>query len=152
MDIHWPQVFTLLIFGGFGLMMLYVGCTQWWLQRRLMRHAVPVTARITHSAVFRRPATDDDEIGTERPEVRFRYQVQGRSYESDLLHPTIILQGESCADVLAAYPLHASVMAWVDPAHPDKGFLRPQAGAGPGVFVAIGLLLPPAAWFIGALL
>lgn len=152
MNLHLPQLITLLIFGGFGAVMLYVGSTQWWLQRRLMRHAVPVTARITHSAVFRRPARDDDEIGTERPEVRFRYQVQGRSYESDMLHPTIILQGESCDEVLAAYPLGTSVVAWVDPAHPDKGFLRSQAGAGPGVFVALGVLLPPLAWWIGGML
>lgn len=149
MNLHLPQLICMLIFGGFGLTMLFVGSREWWLQRRLMRHAVPVTARITHSQRVERPGRDD-EVGTARPDVRFSYQVQGRRYESDRLHPTQILQPEDIDEVLDTYPLHGSVVAWVDPAHPDKAFLRPQAGKGPGVFVAIGVLLPPAAWWIGA--
>lgn len=150
------QFVVFLIFGGMGFMLLYVGCTQWWLQRRLMRHAVPVPARIVPSAVHS-ASRDDDDATTHRPALRFRYQCQGRSYESDMLHPTIIVHGgpgggDTATGQLLNKPPGASVLAYVDPAHPDKGFLLPQASIGPAVFVLLGTLLPPLAWVIGGLL
>ncbi|MGH7709933.1 MAG: hypothetical protein ACREOG_01540 [Gemmatimonadaceae bacterium] len=39
--------------------------------------------------------------------------------------------------------------AHVDPSLPDKAYLIASAGAGPVVFIIIGLLLPPLAWFVG---
>ncbi len=147
------QWIAFLIFGGLGGMLLYVGATQWWLQRRLMRHAQPVTARIVRSEVHSSQARDDDDTVTHRAELRFRYQCQGRSYESELLHPTVIVQGHgsqaAVREQLRDYPLGATVVAYVDPAHPDKGFLKPQASAGPMVFTVLGLLLPPLAWLVG---
>ncbi|HSW05578.1 DUF3592 domain-containing protein [Aquabacterium sp.] len=150
------QLIIFLIFGGMGFMLLYVGCTQWRLQRRLMRHAVPVPARIVRSEVHSGTPSDSDDSVTHRPELRFRYHCQGRAYESEMLHPTIIVQGHpshaSAEELLAAYPLGASIVAYVDPAHPDKGFLVPQASIGPLVFLLLGALLPPLAWVIGGVL
>lgn len=150
------QWFCFVVFGGMGFMLLYVGATQWWLQRRLMRHARPVMARIVRSEVFSSTPSDSDDTITHRPELRFRYQCGGQTWESDLIHPTVIVQGhgsqDAAAQTLADYPLGASVMAFVDPAHPDKGFLKPQASIGPAVFTVLGLLLPPLSWMIGGLL
>ncbi len=147
------QWFVFLVFGGLGGMLLFVGATQWRLQHRLMRHAQPVTARIVRAELHSSQPRDDEDTVTHRAEVRFRYQCQGRSYESDLMHPTVIVQGHgsrsAAEDELRAYPPGATVVAYVDPAHPDKGFLKPQASVGPMVFTVLGLLLPPLAWLIG---
>lgn len=148
------QVFTLLVFGGMGLMFLVVGARQWRLQHRLMRRARPVPARVVERTL---PCTDPDDGGTVAPRrFAFRYHLGGRAYESDMIHPNVIVEGDGEQDeragTLAGHPVGASVMVYVDPAHPDKGFLTPRAGRGPAVFVALGLALPPAAWWIGGLL
>ena len=56
---------------------------------------------------------------------------------------------ESAAEALAPFPLNAKVRAWVDPLLPDQAFLIAEAGAGPVVFMVIGVILPPVAWFVG---
>lgn len=150
------QAIVFLIFGGMGLMLLYVGATQWRLQRRLMSHAQPVMARIVRSEVHSSVPRDNDETTTHRPELRFRYQVDGRPHESDLLHPTAIVRGYASAqavnEVLKPYPLGASVVAYVDRQHPDKAFLVPEASSGPMVFIVLGALLPVLAWVVGGLI
>ena len=154
------QIITFLIFGGFGLVMLYVGFTQFFRQRCLLRRAQPVNATIIKSEVFSSQSADTDaRLGrststtTHRPEVRFRYLVNGMTYESDLLHPNIIVvtyaSRESAAEVLVPFPLDAKVRAFVDPTLPDQAYLIAQAGAGPVVFIIIGIVLPPLAWFVG---
>ena len=154
------QIITFLIFGGFGLVMLYVGVTQWFQQRRNLANAVRVDAEIVHSQVFTSTSADtDSRLGrststtSHRPDVRFRYQVLGTQFESDLLYPTSIVQGyagrESAAAELAPFPLGAMVRAYVDRDQPEKAFLVPTATKGPMVFIVIGLVLPPLAWFVG---
>lgn len=88
------QIITFLIFGGFGFVMLYVGVTQFFMQRRLLANAKRVSAVIVHSEVFSSTSSDTDprplrstSTTTHRPDVRFRYLVGEREYESDLLHP-----------------------------------------------------------------
>lgn len=154
------QIIVFLIFGGFGFVMLYVGVTQYFRQKRLLRRAVPVRATILKSEVFSSTSADTDprlqrstSTTTHRPEVRFRYEVNGATHESDLLRPNIIVTGyasrEAAAAVLAPYPVGAEVSAWVDPETPDAGFLEAEAGAGPVVFMIIGVVLPPVAWWVG---
>jgi Protein of unknown function (DUF3592) len=154
------QIIVFLIFGGFGLVMLYVGVTQYFRQRRLLRRAQPVDATILKSEVFSSKSADtdsrllrDNSTTTHRPELRFRYEVNGQTYESELLYPNIIGVGyasrESAAEVLTPFPVGAKVRAFVDPALPDQACLIAEAGAGPVVFVIIGILLPPVAWFVG---
>ena len=154
------QIITFVIFGGFGLVMLWVGATQWLQQRRNLANAVRVEAVITHSQVFTSESADtDSRLGrsnsttSHRPDVRFRYRVLGTEYESDLLYPTSIVRGyagrESAAAELAPFPLGATVQAWVDREQPDKAFLVATPTRGPIVFIVIGVLLPPVAWFVG---
>jgi hypothetical protein len=154
------RIIVFLIFGGFGFVMLYVGVTQYFRQRRLLRRAEPVEATILKSEVFSSKSADtDSRLGrdnstiTHRPDVRFRYAVNGQTYESDLLYPNIIAvtyaSRESAAEVLAPYPVDGKVRALVDPSLPDQACLIAEAGAGPIVFIIIGVLLPPLAWFVG---
>ena len=154
------QIIVFLISGGFGFVMLYVGVTQFFRQRRLLSCAQPVNATIIKSEVFSSKSADTDarldrdtSTTTHRPEVRFRYLVNGMTYESDLLHPNIIVVGyasrESAAEALVPFPLDAKVRAFVDPTLPDQAYLIAQAGAGPIVFMIVGIILPPLAWFVG---
>jgi hypothetical protein len=154
------QIITFLIFGGFGFVMLYVGVTQFFMQRRLLANAKRVSAVIVHSEVFRSTSSDTDprplrstSTTTHRPDVRFRYLVGEREYESDLLHPSIIVRTyasrEAAADALVPFPVNATVSAYVDPSLPDKAYLIATEGNGPVVFMIIGMLLPPIAWWVG---
>jgi hypothetical protein len=154
------RIIVTLIFGGFGAFMFFYGLRQFLLQRRLLRNAVPITAVITQSEVFSSRSSDtdarplrDSSTTTHRPDVRFRYEVNGRSYESDLMYPNSIVvtyaSRESAAEALAPYPPGATVRAMVDPGMPDKAFLVAQPGAGPKVFMIVGAVLPPLAWWVG---
>ncbi len=154
------QIITFIIFGGFGFMMLYVGATQWRQQKNNLANAVRVDAVITHSAVFTSTSTDTDgrlvssnSTTTHRPDIKFRYRVLGTEYESENLYPTDIVRGyageSAAAAELRPFPVGATVRAYVDREQPDKAFLIPTASKGPIVFIVIGLLLPPIAWFVG---
>ena len=154
------RIIVTVIFGGFGLVMAFVGVKQFFMQRRLLANAERVDAVIVHSEVFSSTSTNTDRrtlrsnsTTTHRPDVKFRYRVGGTEYESDLLYPTIIVQTyasrESAAEALAPFPLDATVKAYVDPALPNKAYLIASAGAGPVVFMVVGLLLPPIAWVVG---
>ena len=154
------RIITFVIFGGFGLMLLYVGATQLIQQRRSLTNAERVDAVIVHSEVFTSTSADTDarllrsnSTTSHRPDVKFRYAVGGQQYESDLLYPTIIVTSyasrDEAAKELAPFPVNARVRAFVDPSHPEQAFLIANAGKGPIVFIIIGLLLPPLAWFVG---
>jgi len=154
------RIITFIIFGGFGLVMLYVGVTQYITQRRLLANATRVPAVIVQSQVSSSTSSDTDprplrstSTTTHRPDVRFRYTIGGAEYESDLLYPTVIVRThasrEAAAEELALFPVNAMVQAYVDPSMPDKGYLIPSAGNGPIVFIVLGVILPPLAWFVG---
>ena len=157
------QIITFVLFGGLGLMLLVVGTTQLWQQRRNMKHARSVLATIEHSAVVSHTSADTDgellrsnSTTSHTPEVRFRYLVGGRTYRSERLYPSVIGRGyasvEAAQAELAPYPVDAQVQAWVNPAHPEQGFLRAEAGQGPLVFLVLGVVLPPLAWVVGGYL
>lgn len=154
------RIITLLIFGGFAAMFLYVGATQWWQQRRNLGHAERVDATIVQSEIKTSTTADTDgRVGfsnsttSHAPEVRFRYVVSGESYESTRLRATIIERAyasrHAAAQELAPFPLHATVRAWVNPAHPEQAFLLAEHSNGPIVFLILGVLLPPLGWFVG---
>lgn len=140
-----------LMFAGLGAMMFYVGVTQYALQQRIAEYARPIEVEIIHSEVTRSVSSDTDtRIGrdnsttTYAPEVRFRYIIEGRAYESAMMRPNIIEttygSHEDAAAELADYPLGARVQAWVDDAHPENAFLILEKGIGPIVFTIVGLL------------
>ena len=154
------RIITFIIFGGFGFVMLYVGVTQYFQQRRSLTYAERVDAIITHSEVFTSTSADtDNRLGrsnsttTHRPDVKFRYRVSGEEYESDLMYPTIIVTSypsrSSAEEALAPFPVNAKVRAYVDPSHPEQAFLIASSRNGPIVFIIVGLLLPPIAWWVG---
>lgn len=154
------RIIVTIIFGGFGLVLLYVGLTQFFRQRRLLANAERVDAVIVHSEVFSSTSKSIDSrplkstsTTTHRPDVRFRYRVGEREYESDLMYPNIVVRTfasrQAAADALAPFPVNATVRAYVDPSLPDNAYLIAEAGAGPLVFIIVGLLVPPLAWFVG---
>ena len=154
------RIIATMIFGGFGLVMLYVGITQFVQQRQNLANAERVDATIIESVVFTSTTRDtDSRVGSSnsttshRPDVKFRYVMAGTTYESDLLYPTKIVRGyaskSAAAEELSAFPVNASVRAYVDPAHPERAFLIAEKTSGPIVFIIIGLLLPPLAWWVG---
>jgi hypothetical protein len=151
---------ALIIFGGGGLVLLYVGITQFFLQRRLLANAVTIEAQITKSEVHKSVSADtdsrllrDNSTVSYRPDVRFRYSFHGAEYESDLLRPTIIVHSYASADSvvqeISPFPVGAKVRAYVDAENPDKAYLIQESGAGPVVFIIVGLILPPLAWIVG---
>ncbi|QJR37537.1 DUF3592 domain-containing protein [Gemmatimonas groenlandica] len=153
------RAITMLIFGGFGVMFLYVGLTQFLQQRRSLANAVEIVATIAYSAVHTSTSADTDgrlissnSTTTHRPDLRFTYVVAGKAYESDLLYPTIIVRGyasrEAVEEVLAPYPVNATVPAYVDPSHPGEAFLIAERSSAPIVFLVLALLVPLVAWFV----
>ena len=154
------RIITFVIFGGFGFWMLYVGVTQFFQQRRSLTNAERVDAVITYSEVFTSTSADTDgRVGfsnsttSHRADVKFRYRVGGEEYESDLMYPTIIITASgsraSAEAELAPFPVGAKVRAYVDPSHPEQAFLIASSKNGPIVFIIVGLVLPPLAWFVG---
>jgi hypothetical protein len=152
------QWIAFLVMAAFAIMMLYVGTTQFLLQRRLLAHARPVDATILRSEVTRSESADTDRrllssnsTISYSPEIRFRYLVNGAPFESEMLTPNAISVGHasegSAAEVLTPFPVGATVTAYVDPSLPDQGFLIRSAGAGPIVFLLVGLIVLPIAWF-----
>jgi Protein of unknown function (DUF3592) len=148
------------ICGGFGIMFLYVGITQFVQQRRNLANAERVDAVITESSVsVSKTADTDGRVGFSNsttsysPDVRFRYVVSGERYESTRLYPSIIGRGyASHADAaaeLAPFPLEAKVRAWVNRSHPDQAFLIGEKTNGPLVFIVLGFAMIPIAWGVG---
>jgi len=149
-----------ILFAGLGLMLVYVGVTQFFMQRRIAAHARPVQAEIIRTEIIRSDSRDTDRSVTRNtstvtysPEITFRYSVKGVAYESDLLRPNIIVTSfasrEAAAEEIAAFPVGAQVQAWADEAHPDKAFLLLEKGIGPIVFMLVGpvaLLAAGLAW------
>jgi hypothetical protein len=154
-----PGWIAFVLFGGGGLVLLWVGVTQYRLQRRLLGHSVPVEVEIVKSEVFSSTSRDTDRrpgrstsTTTHRPDVRFRYEVDGRTYESDLIYPNVIVRSYAshgaAAEELRPFPVGGRVVGFVDPTIPDKAFLIRDEGGGPKVFIVLGVILPPLAWFV----
>jgi Protein of unknown function (DUF3592) len=154
------RIITVIIFGGFGVFMLYMGITQLAQQRRNLAHAEPIEAVVVKSEVFASTSADTDprllrstSTTTYRADITFRYTVSGQTYESDRLYPSIIVQTfashADAAAMIKSFPVGATVRAFADRAHPERAFLLKESGSGPVVFIVLGLLLPPIAWIVG---
>lgn len=154
------RIITFIIFGGLGFMMLYVGVTQFVQQRRNLTSSERIDATIVRSDVTTSTTKDTDgRVGfsnsttSHSPNVRFRYTVSGEEYESERLYPSVIGRGYTAhadaAAELAPFPLNAKVRAYVVRSHPEQAFLVAERTNGPIVFIVLGLLLPPLAWFVG---
>lgn len=156
------RIAVMIVFGGGGLVLFHVGMTQYFQQKRLLANATQVDAEILKSEVFTSRSRgsggkplQNTSTTSHRPDVRFRYEVNRTTYESDLLRPTIIVRSyaseSSAAEELAPFPVGARVAAWVDPSLPDKAFLVRETSSTPVGFMIVGALLPPVAWLAGLL-
>lgn len=152
------QLVVFAIFTIGALVLLYVGATQYLQQRRLLANAVEIQAVIVKSQVASSTSADTDRrlnrdtsTTSHTAEIRFSYVWEGQPYESDMLDPTVIVQGyashEGAAAELEPYPVGATVPAYLDPQQPDKAFLRRRSSPAPLVFMVLGLLLPIVVWF-----
>jgi hypothetical protein len=145
------------VFIGFfvvlGVMLLVVGVRQHFQQRQLTANPQRVKVTITKSEVKVSKSSDtdsrtlrDNSTTSYRPELNFMYQVDGKTYESDMLRPTDIGTGyashDGAAEVLKPYPLGATVDAWVSPTRPEKAFLLNEPSSGPLVFMIVGAVIP----------
>ena len=151
---------ALIIFGGGGLVLFYVGITQYFLQRQLLKDSIPIEVEIVKSEVFKSVSADtDSRLGRDnstisyRPDVQFRYSYGGKDYESDLLRPTIIVQSfaskDNAEEELRPFRVGSRVRAFLNTQHPEQAYLLQESTAGPMVFMIVGLILPPLAWFVG---
>ncbi|MFT3685462.1 MAG: DUF3592 domain-containing protein [Phycisphaerales bacterium] len=145
---------------GFAGMFLVVGTRQFFEQRTLLSNAEQIEVEITRSEVVVSKTEDtdrrlnrDNSTTTYRPEVEFTYLDRGVRYKSDRLYPTIIMRTfaghDSAAEVLAPYRVGTKVKAHINRAMPDKAYLIAERGAGPVVFMSLGVLLLPIAWLVG---
>ncbi len=150
MDVVMRLVF-IAMFGGLGVMLLYVGVREHLLQRRALAGALEVPGRVLAADVRTSRSSDtdsrllrDNSTTTHAPEVRFMYTYGGVEYQSDQLYPTVIVHSfasrESAMEEIAEFAVGSEVRVYVDPAVPERGFLRATAGVGPPVFVISGIL------------
>jgi hypothetical protein len=142
---------------GFAGMFLVVGIRDFLSQRRLISQARPVSVHIVQSQVVKHVSADTDSrllrsnsTTSYRPEVRFRYVVDGREYESEMLRPSIIgssyASEEGAAQEIASYPAGRTVTGFYSPTDPGGAFLKLEAGAGATVFLILGTILPAVGW------
>lgn len=111
----------------------------WLEQRRARREFVPVPAVVLSSMVARHEENDGPSY---RPEVTYRYEVQGRSHVG---HDLSVWRGFSSdragAEALVArHPVGAEVTAYVDPQDPSRALLDPSASRLP--WMALLVLVP----------
>jgi len=140
-----------LMFGGLGTMLLYVGTREFFLQRRVLATAVPVEAVILSADVRTTKSNDtdtrllrDNSTTSHHPEVRFAYTFRGVRYESDMIYPTVIVRAyasrESAAEDLREYLPGSVVKAYADATLPQRGFLRLERSSNPTWFIVAGIL------------
>jgi hypothetical protein len=122
-----------LIFSGFSLIFIDVGSYMAWSQDHAMRAHVPVTANVLSRDI---ESNSDSDGTTYRPVVKYRYTVNGRSYESDQVTVLKEASGHSWATgVLARIPSGDTVRAYYDPADPSSAFLLRETSFFPYIFI-----------------
>ncbi|MBX3380766.1 MAG: DUF3592 domain-containing protein [Phycisphaeraceae bacterium] len=150
MDYVMLAIFVL-AFGGLGITLIAVGTRELFIQKRVMANAVEVEAVVLSATVKEStsPDTDrrllrDNSTKSYVPEVRFAYTMGGVRYESDLLYPTVIVNGyasrERALEEIGEYTPGAKVRAYADASVPQRGFLRFENSANPKWFIVVGVL------------
>ncbi len=141
---------------GLGLMLLIVGVREFILQRQTLSGVVPIEAVIVSAEVIKSVSADSDprlmrstSTTSFSPEVKFRYTIDGKGYESDMLRPTVIVRGYASDDAareeIAAFVPGSVVQAFVNPELPSRGFLIAERSSAPVVFMIVGAVLMPIA-------
>jgi hypothetical protein len=121
------------------VLMAAIGIREAHAQARLMRNAVEVDATIVSSEVRRDSSGGQMTRSGTRPrttiyvpEVRFRFELDGRTFDGERLFPAPRSGDQTWASRLVGkYPADRAVTAWVDPARPDAAFLEREWVLGP---------------------
>ena len=80
-----------------------------------------------------------------RPHITYTYQVNGTKYESNRINFSFahIFWKKEAADVLARYPIHATVTVYYNPAQPAQSTLEQRhAGLADGFLIGLIVFLP----------
>jgi hypothetical protein len=78
----------------------------------------------------------DPEHGS-HPVLRYRFDVEGKTYEGTLLsHSDEAMQQADAEAVVARYPAGSEVTVYFDPSHPKRCVLEPGK-EGPGCLIAV---------------
>jgi hypothetical protein len=130
----------------FGVVFAGVGGYLYVEEQEAIENSDPVDAVVVNAAVVEEVDrdTDGDVTRNYRPDVVYRYEVGGESYESDnvLPGPGTVSKGRSwAAGIVDDHPPEANVTAYVDRGDPTKAFLvKKRQTLFHAVFVGVGLL------------
>lgn len=112
-------------------------------QSDAVEHAVEIDATILETGV---EADEVNRRGVDyHPTVRFEYTYEGESHTSSRVYPSTLgrtFDTESAAaEAIADYAVGETVTAYIDPADPDRAFLkRTSTPMGPLLVVGLGTL------------
>lgn len=121
-----------IVFGGFGGWGVY--------QQFRVRGFAPVEGVVTHSVVG---ASRGDDGTTYYPDIRFRYTVDGKTYDSGEYRIQQISSSgrRGKARIVRQYPVGKKVPAWYDPGDPDTAVIDRSFSFFPVIFFAIGVVV-----------
>jgi hypothetical protein len=140
-----PSVWVVLLAAA-GLLFVGLSLSIWWRARRSMDW-MPTPGRVTANWVSVRRDSDDT---TYWPEIRYTYEVAGKTYTGDQIYIGArdgFGSREKAEAVLAPYPKGAAVTVYCDPEHPERATLVPGRANGVGLFLFGGIfMLGLAAW------
>ncbi|WP_227133878.1 DUF3592 domain-containing protein [Halorubellus salinus] len=138
----------------FGLVFAGVGGYLYVEERRAIENSEPVDATVVSAEVVVETDRDSDGDVTRsyRPDVVYRYEVDGESYEGDnvIPGPGSVSKGQGWANrVVDEHPPGANVTAYVDRDDPTTAFLvKERQTLFHAIFVGVGLVtsLAGVAW------
>jgi hypothetical protein len=80
--------------------------------------------------------------------VRYRYQVEGRSFESSRVYFGAMVPIGIARNIVARFPAGTDALVAYDPVRPGKGVLL----AGPNKYTWLGLMSAPVLWLVAGAL
>ncbi|WP_267639357.1 DUF3592 domain-containing protein [Haloarchaeobius amylolyticus] len=128
-----------------GLWLTYAGVQEYRSQRRVLAGTVAVDARVVETGIEERQRSPADDGAYFVPHVRYQYEFEGETYESEQVYPTRTRVGypyrDPVREIVTRYEGRASVTAHVDPAQPDVAFLEVEGMNNPLLFATFGASL-----------
>jgi hypothetical protein len=115
-----------------------VGARLVWLEHHRLTTYEPMTATVLAEQVVE--SRDSDGGTTYRPEVTYRYEVDGRTYVGKRVTPLNEGRGGHWAyDLVRRFAVGGTYTGFYDPAHPSDAYLLRQRSLLPYLFVGIPL-------------
>lgn len=136
----------IVVFGVISLLIFGMGAYEFYMQFRLLQGVKSVKATVTGSdVVMKDDPTSDESVRTYyfTPRVTFVYEFDGVRHESSMMRPVEspirYLTKDQAAVELKAYPVGATVDAFVSGNYPEKAYLIKEYSSGPIWFMVIGV-------------